>query len=117
MQKDGNSRMFICPLQLYVCWIKPQSFRQCVEQFKWNYVLEKEEDDGKDDNDDDIEDKDNKDNKDNANDSDDKNRYNVSSVTTSNNKCKYNTITSSYDNMAKSDMAKSYPHLLQALRG
>jgi hypothetical protein len=32
--------------------IKQQSFRQCVEQSKWNYLLEKEDEDGKDDEDD-----------------------------------------------------------------
>ena len=32
--------------------IKQQSFRQCVEQSKWNYLLEKEDKDGEDDEDD-----------------------------------------------------------------
>jgi hypothetical protein len=32
--------------------IKQQSFRQCVEQSKWNYLLEKEDEDGEDDEDD-----------------------------------------------------------------
>ncbi len=40
--------MIVTPPQLNGFWIKQQSFRQCMEQFKWSYVLEKKEDDGKD---------------------------------------------------------------------
>ncbi len=80
-----------------------------MEQLKWNYLLKKEDEGGKDDND-----KDNCDNDDEENDDD--NKINASSTTTSNKKRKYNTITpGDDDNMAKSDIAKSYLHLLRAL--
>jgi hypothetical protein len=43
-------------------------------------------------------------------------KINTSSTTTSNKKRKYNNITpGDGDDLAKSDMVKSYPHLLQAL--
>ncbi len=86
-----------------------------MEQFKRNYELEKEADGGKDDNDKDIADEDDKDNDDDSND-DDKNNFG-STTTMSNKKRKYNTITSGDDDMAKSDMAKLYPHLSRALGG
>ncbi len=86
-----------------------------MEQFKWNYVLEKEEDDGKDADDEDNEDEDDKDDDNDSNHNDKKD--NVSS-TMSNKKLKYYIITlSGDDNMAKSDIAKSYPHLSHALGG
>ena len=40
--------MIVTPPRLNEFRIKQQSFRQCVEQFKWNYILEKEEDDDTD---------------------------------------------------------------------
>ena len=87
-----------------------------MEQFKWNYVLEKEED-----NDIDADDEDNKAvvNKDDDDDSyTDDDDDNVSSTTMSIKKRKYDIITSSGDNnTSKSDMAKSYPHLSHALGG
>jgi hypothetical protein len=46
MQKDNDGQMI-------VLWLKQQSFRQCMEQYKWNYVLEEEEDNNKDDKDED----------------------------------------------------------------
>jgi hypothetical protein len=88
-----------------------------VEQFKWNYVLEKEEED--DDTDADDEDNEAAINKDDDDDSytDDDNN-NVSSTTMSIKKKKYDIITSSGDgDTSKPDMARSYPHLLQALGG
>ncbi len=45
LQKYSDGRMIVTPPRLNGFRIKQQSFRQCVEQFKWNYVLEKEEDD------------------------------------------------------------------------
>ena len=41
--------------------IKQQSFRQCVEQSKWNYLLEKEDEDGEEDEDDSEDDEDDSD--------------------------------------------------------
>jgi hypothetical protein len=55
MQRYNDGQMTITPPQLNGLWLKQQSFRQCMEQYKWNYVLEEEEDNDKDD-----EDKDNK---------------------------------------------------------
>ncbi len=76
---------------------------------KWNYLLEKEDEGGKDDDD-----RDNCDDNDEENNDDDK--INACSTPTSNKKRKYNTITPGDDNnMAKSDMAKLYPHLVRAL--
>ena len=112
MQTDSDGQMVITPLQLNGLCIKQQSFRQSVEQYKWNYKLEdntvedhKDEDDSKDD------DKINKDS------SDVDNKDNAISPTMSDKKHKYNVVmgmvTSGDDNlMAKFDMAKSYPHLL-----
>jgi len=51
--------------------IKQQSFRKCVEQSKWNYLLEKKEEGGKDDDD-----KDNNDEDDDKGDDDDSNDNN-----------------------------------------
>ena len=51
MQKDSDGLMIITPPRLNGLWIKQQSFRQCVEQSKWNYLLEKEEEGGRDDDD------------------------------------------------------------------
>ncbi len=85
-----------------------------MEQSKWNYLLEKKEEDGKDDNDKDNNDEDN--DKGDDDDSDDNDEVNARSLSPFNKKCKYNTITpGDDDNIAKSDMAKSYPHLLRAL--
>ncbi len=81
-----------------------------MEQSKWSFLLKKEEEGGKDNDDD------NNDNEDDNDNTDDDNKINASSTTTSNKKRKYNTITpGDDDDMAKSDMVKSYPHLLQAL--
>ncbi len=86
-----------------------------MEQYKWNYVLEEEEEDDKDDKDEDNEDEDDKDVDD---DSDVDDKPNTSSPTTSNKKRKYNAIMPpSDDNMAECSMIKSYPHLSQALGG
>ena len=116
LQKYSDGRMIVTPPRLNGFRIKQQSFRQCVEQFKWNYVLEKEDDDDTDADGEDNEADINKDDGDDSytNDEDD----NVSSTTMSNKKRKYDIITSSDDSdMSKSDMAKLYPHLLQALEG
>jgi hypothetical protein len=85
-----------------------------VEQSKWNYLLEKEDEEGEDDEDDSKDDEDGSDvdSKENA----------TSSPTISNKKRKYNAvqgiITPGYDDMkANSNMAKSYPYLLRALGG
>jgi hypothetical protein len=34
MQKDNDGRMIITPPQLNGLWLKQQSFRQCMEQYK-----------------------------------------------------------------------------------
>jgi hypothetical protein len=87
-----------------------------VEQFKWNYVLEKEEDDDTDADDEDNEAAIDKDDDDDSYTDDDDD--NVSSTTMSIKKRKYDIITSSGDgDTSKPDMAKSYPHLSQALGG
>ncbi len=87
-----------------------------MEQFKWNYVLEKEDDDDIDADDEDNKAVVNKDNDDDISTDDDND--NVSSTTMSNKKRKYDIITLSDDgDMSKLDMAKLYPHLLQALGG
>ena len=51
MQKDSDGRMIVTPPRCNGICIKQQSFKQCVEQSKWNYLLEKKEDGGKDDDD------------------------------------------------------------------
>jgi hypothetical protein len=116
LQKYSDGRMIVTPPRLNGFRIKQQSFRQCVEQFKWNYLLEKEEDDDTDADDEDNAaaiDKDDDDDSYTDNDDD-----NVSSTTMSIKKRKYDIITSSGDgDTSKPDMAKSYPHLSQALGG
>ena len=115
MQKDSDGRMIVTPPRLNGLRIKQQSFRQCVEQSKWNYLLEKEDEDGEDGEDDsseDDEDGSDVDSEENA----------TSSPTTSNKKRKYNAvqgiITPGDDDMkANSNMAKSYPYLSRALGG
>jgi len=83
MQKDSDGLMIVTPPRLNGLWIKQQSFRQCVEQSKWNYLLEKEEEDHKDEDDgEDDEDDIDVDSEDNA----------TSSPTTSNKKRKYNAV-------------------------
>ena len=111
MQKNSDGQMIVTPSQLNGLQIKQMSIRQCVEQSKWNYLFKKEEEGGKNDDDNDNDDEDDDE------DTDDDNKINASSTTTSNTKRKYNTITpGDIEDMAKSDMAKPYPHLLQALR-
>jgi hypothetical protein len=86
MQKHSDGRMIVFPPRgLNGLRMKQQSFRGCMEQFKWNYKLEEEEDDKKDEDDDD--DYDNK-NQEDENDEDDDNKGNTSSSspTTSNKK-------------------------------
>jgi hypothetical protein len=58
MQKDSYGQMVVTPQRLNGLCIKQQSFRQSVEQYKWNYILEDNVDDvhegvdnGKDDKD------------------------------------------------------------------
>ena len=41
MQKDSDSLMIVTPPRLNGLRIKQHSFRQCVEQSKWNYLLER----------------------------------------------------------------------------
>jgi hypothetical protein len=57
-QKDSDGQMIITPPQLNGLWIKQQSFRQCMKQFKWNYLFEGgedyKEDDDYNDNDDKV---------------------------------------------------------------
>ena len=116
MQKDSDGLMIVTPPRLNGLRIKQQSFRQCVGQSKWNYLLEKEEDDDTDADDEDNEAAIDKDDDDDSYTDDDDD--NVSSTTMSIKKRKYNIITSSGDgDTSKSDMAKSYPHLSQALGG
>ena len=115
LQKYVDGRMIVTPPRLNGFRIKQQSFRQSVEQFKWNYVLEKEEENGKDAEDEVNEDEDDKDD---DVDSDDDDKANVSSTTMSIKNRKYNIISlSGDDDTSKSDTAKLYPHLLQALGG
>jgi len=52
MQKDSDGLMIVTPPRLNGLQIKQQSFRQCMEQSKWNNLLEKEEEDHKDEDDD-----------------------------------------------------------------
>ena len=116
LQKYSDGRMIVTPPRLNEFRIKQQSFRQCVEQFKWNYVLEKEEDDDTDADDEDNEAAIDKDDDDDSYTDDDDD--NVSSTTMSIKKRKYDIITSSGDgDTSKPDMARSYPHLSQALGG
>ena len=84
MQKDSDGLMIVTPPRLNGLRLKQQSFRQCVEQSKWNYLLEKEDEDDEDDKDDGEDDKDgiDVDKEDNA----------TSSPTTSNKKRKHNAI-------------------------
>ena len=85
-----------------------------MEQSKWNYLLEKKEEDGKDDNDKDNNDEDN--DKGDDDDSDDNDEVNARSLSPFNKKRKYNTITpGDDDNMARTNIVKLYPHLSQAL--
>ena len=102
MQKDSDGLMIVTPPRLNGLRLKQQSFRQCVEQSKWNYLLEKEDEDDEDDKDDGEDDKDgiDVDKEDNA----------TSSPTTSNKKRKHNAIdvsvmvTPGDDNMVNPDM-------------
>jgi hypothetical protein len=74
MQKDSDGLMIVTPPRLNGLRIKQQSFRQCVEQSKWNYLLEKKEEGGKDDDDKDNNDEDdNKGDDDNSDDNDEVN--------------------------------------------
>jgi hypothetical protein len=86
-----------------------------MEQFKWNYLLEEEDDYNEDDDNKDQEDEDDKDD----DDSNVVNKDNASSPKTSKQKCKRNAVmvTPGDDDATKSEsnMAESYPHLLQAL--
>ncbi len=105
--------MIVTPPRLNGLRIKQQSFRQCVEQSKWNYLLEKEEKDHIDENDGkDDEDDSDVDSKDNA----------TSSPTAINKKRKYNAVMGIImpgddDIKANLNMAKSYPYLSRALGG
>ena len=114
MQKYSDGRLIVDPPQLNGLRIKQQSFKQFTEQYKWNYILDKnadedhkDEDDGEDDEDDsDVDSEDNT----------------TSSPTTSNKKRKYNAVQGIitpcvYDMKANSNMAKSYPYLSRALGG
>jgi hypothetical protein len=95
MQKDSDGLMIVTPPQLNGLRIEQQSFRQCVEQSKWNYLLKKKEEGGKDDDDKDNNDED--DNKGDNDDSDDNDEVNARSPPPSNKKRKYNTITPGVD--------------------
>ena len=114
MQKDSDGRMIVIPPRLNGLRIKQQSFRQCTEQYKWDYLLEDDADEDHKDEDNGVDDEDDKDvdNKDSS----------TSSPTTSNKKRKYNAvmgmITPGDGNItANLDMAKSYPYLSRALIG
>ena len=62
LQKYSDGRMIVTPPRLNGLRIKQQSFRQCVEQSKWNYFLDNASEEGNDDRvEDDDEDDDNKD--------------------------------------------------------
>jgi len=100
--------------------IKQQSFRQCVEQSKWNYLLEKEDEDLKDEDDGEDDEDDSEDNEDDSDVDSEDNA--TSSPTTSNKKRKYNAVQGIIlpgddDMKANSNMAKSYPYLSRALGG
>jgi hypothetical protein len=79
--------MIVNPPWLNGLWIIQQLYRQFIEQYKWNYSLE-EDDNGKDDKD---EDNNNEDSKDDNNSNVD-NDNNASSPTTSNKKRKYSPV-------------------------
>jgi hypothetical protein len=40
MQKDRDGQMIVTPPQLNGLWIKQQSFRQCMDPFVLNYVVD-----------------------------------------------------------------------------
>jgi len=61
MQKGSDGLMIFTPPRLNGLRIKQQSFRQCVEQSKWSYLLEKEDEDGEDNEDDSEDDEDDSD--------------------------------------------------------
>jgi hypothetical protein len=112
MQKDSDGRMIVTPPRLNGLRIKQQSFRQCVEQSKWNYFLDNASEEGNDDRvEDDDEDDDNKD------DDDDDENGTSSQYESKNKKPKYNAPGDDDDSMDNFDMAKSYPHLARALGG
>jgi hypothetical protein len=56
--------MIVTPPQLNGLRMKQQSFRQCMEWFKWNYILEEEKDNNKENDNEDQEDEDDKDDND-----------------------------------------------------
>ena len=42
MQKNNHGQMMVIPPQLNDLWLKQQSFRESMKDFKWNYLLELE---------------------------------------------------------------------------
>jgi hypothetical protein len=121
MQKENHGQMMVIPPRLNGLQLKQQSFRESMEDFKCNNLLELENNS-----------KENKD-KDHDNGTDDEacdgksdvdeQSNATSSTTTSNKKRKHNVIdvselvTSGDDNMVKLDIDKSYPYLSRALGG
>jgi hypothetical protein len=84
MQKLSDGRLIVTPPRLNGIRINQQSFRQFMEHYKWNYILDNNADE-------DHKDEDN--GEDNEDDSDVDNKFNaISSPTTSNNKPKYNAV-------------------------
>jgi len=108
MQKYSDGRMIVTPPRLNGLRITQQSFRYCMEQYKWHYLLEKKKDDGHDDGHEDNNDESGDDN--NEKDDDDAGEKNVNNapvlVTPRDN---------SLNNIARTKMASLYPHLSQAL--
>ena len=108
MQKYSDGQMIVTPPRLNGLRITQQSFRYCMEQYKWHYLLEKKKDDGHDDGHEDNNDESGDDN--NEKDDDDAGEKNVNNapvlVTPRDN---------SLNNIARTKMASLYPHLSQAL--
>jgi hypothetical protein len=84
MQKDSDGRLIVIPPRLNGLRIKQQSFRQFTEQYKWNYILDNNADEGHkdEDNGEDDEDDSDVDSEENA----------INSHTTINKKRKYNAV-------------------------
>jgi hypothetical protein len=108
-QKVEMQKMIVTPPQLNGLRIKQQSFRQYMEQYKWNYLLEKEKDDDEDDNNDKDDDDNNEEDGDDNNKKDDSGEKNINDAPV--------LVTPGGNSIAKSNMARRYPHLSQALGG
>ena len=122
IQKDNHGPMMVIPPRLNGLWLKQQTFRESMEDFKWNHLFELENN-SKDNNDKDHDDGTDYEACDDESDVDKCSNATRSPTTTSNKKRKHNVIdvsvmvTPGDDNMVKPDIAKSYPYLSKALGG